>query len=443
MLRYTGFEHLLKNLAGMYPDDPAFFYGTDRIHSVSYRDFYMQVLDRSRQLEHAGTCIGIPAVSTPECIAEIFAAEIAGLQTVMLEPSLSDDDLRETARYTDMDLIWGKPDFSLPEITDSHARPGNILFFTSGTTGANKAVVLSGYSLMQSAYNGGEMLGLEKEDRLLSVLPLSHVFGFVCSLLWPMTFGVPVCLGRGMRHYTDDCDWYRPTVICAVPSLLQFLIRHNCLNEELRLVLVGAGDCADEVMADVCSRGIRLSFGYGLTETSSGVAISTGRDPRALSICPDDRITIASDGEILVQADTCMMQGYYKYPEDTAAVLKNGILHTGDLGYFDKEGMLHLSGRKKDILVMADGTKIFLPEYEASLGKLLGTDSLAVVLKNGKPFVFLEKYDDMDALQKAVSTFNRNLPFGKRISGTALLNHELPRSSSGKIQRWKLEKETE
>lgn len=438
-MRYTGFEHLLGYLAGAYPDEPAFFYGPDEMHSLSYGDFYAQVLARCDQLKGSGTCIGIPALSTPECITEIFAANLAGLQVVMLDPLMKDEELQSTAQYTDMDLLYGRPEFPLPEVSDSHARAGNILFFTSGTTGKNKAVILSDHSLMQSAYNGGMMLGLEKDDRMLSVLPLSHVFGFVCSLLWPMTYGVPVCLGRGMRHYGDDCTWYCPTVICAVPSLLQFLIRHNCLNEGMRLVLVGAGDCADELMAEVKNRGIQLSFGYGLTETSSGIAISTGGDPRAMSICPDDTVTLADDGEILIASPACMMQGYYRLPEDTDAVLKNGVLYTGDLGYFDGEKKLHLSGRKKDILVMADGTKIYLPEYEADLSRLLGTDQLAVILKNGKPFLYLEKYDDAEALQKAVSEFNRSQPFGRKLAGTAVLNRALPRSASGKIQRWKLE----
>lgn len=440
-MRYQGFKHLLEYLAGTFPDQTAFFYGEKETVPVSYRDFYRQVLVRSEELKNTGTCIGIPAVSTPECIAEIFAANLAGLQVVMLDPLLKKEELTEASEYTEMDLLYGKPEIPLPEIKNSHARPGNILFFTSGTTGKNKAVVLTDHSLMQSAYNGGQMLGLEKTDRMLSVLPLSHVFGFVCSLLWPMTFGVPVCLGRGMRHYDDDCAWYRPTVICAVPSLLQFLIRHDCLNEEMRLILVGAGDCPDELMEEVKKRGIQLSFGYGLTETSSGVAISTGADPRSMSICPDDTVTIAEDGEILAASETCMMQGYYRYPEDTAAVLKNGVLSTGDLGYLDENGKLHLAGRKKDILVMSDGTKIFLPEYEGALSRIAGTDQLAVILKNGKPFLILETCSDMDALLKSIDEFNRDQPFGRKLSGAAAVNHPLPRSASGKIQRWKLEKE--
>ena len=146
---------------------------------------------------------------------------------------------------------------------------------------------------------------------------------------------------------------------------------------------MGAGDCPRPLLDAAAAMGVRVSFGYGLTETSSGVAISVSGDPFAMEICPDDTITLAEDGEILIEAPTCMMQGYYKRPADTAAVLIDGVLHSGDLGRFDEAGKLHITGRKKDVLVLPSGTKIFLPEYESRLAAALGTTELAVVLKDG------------------------------------------------------------
>ena len=105
-----------------------------------------------------------------------------------------------------------------------------------------------------------------------------------------------------------------------------------------------------------------------------------------MEICPDDTITLAEDGEILIEAPTCMMKGYYKRPDSTAEVLRDGVLHTGDLGSFDINGRLHITGRKKDILVLPDGTKIFLPEYEARLMSALGHTELAVTLRAADRF---------------------------------------------------------
>ena len=216
-------------------------------------------------------------------------------------------------------------------------------------------------------------------------------------------------------------------------------MKTGALNEELRLILLGAGDCSDELMQAVKERGIQLSFGYGLTETSSGVAISTGGDPRALDICPDDKITIAEDGEILIESRTCMMQGYYKYSSDSISTVQNGVLHTGDLGYLDTDGRLHLTGRKKDILVLSDGTKIFLPEYESELAEKTGNENLAVALKNGRPVLVLEAECDRNALWQIVNENNRLQPRGRQITDIIVLNHPLARTATGKLQRWKLE----
>lgn len=88
------------------------------------------------------------------------------------------------------------------------------------------------------------------------------------------------------------------------------------------------------------------------------------------------------------------MEEYYKHPQDTEAVLVKGILSTGDLERFDEEGKLHVTGRKKEILVLDDGTKIYLPEYEAVLTRALETTELAVILKNSR--VWLAYYGEKD-----------------------------------------------
>ncbi|MBO5557039.1 MAG: AMP-binding protein, partial [Oscillospiraceae bacterium] len=180
-------------------------------------------------------------------------------------------------------------------------------------------------------------------------------------------------------------------------------------------------------------------FGYGLTETSSGVAISVGGDPYAMEVCPDDTIRLAEDGEILIQAPTCMMQGYYKMPEATAAVLKRGVLHTGDLGRFDEEGRLHITGRKKDMLVLSDGTKLFLPEYEARLMQALGHAELAVVLLDGQPALIYSGEGEETAIRDALRPLMEELPRGQQIRRILITDDPLPRTATGKIKRWELQ----
>ena len=440
-MRFNGFEEMLRYWATERPDGLAI---CGEKESFSFQELLQCVTARAEELRQSGkSCLGVLSDGSPACVVEIFAANLAGLQIVLLDESAPEALLRGLIAYTDIDMLWGDEELCA-ELRGNLTRgvtdgKGKILFFTSGTTERAKAVVLTGYSLCQSAYNGSAMLPLRPEDRLLCMLPLGHVFGFVCGLLWGLSCGATVAMGRGARHYMDDLRFFRPTALSAVPRLLGFLLQQNCLNEELQLILVGAGDCPRALLEAVQKRGIRLSFGYGLTETSSGVAISTGGDPYAMDICPDDTVTIADDGEIMIAAPTCMMQGYYKWQQYTEEVLRHGILSTGDLGRFDEDGRLHITGRKKDVLVMSDGTKIFLPEYEAQLVKLLGNTELAVTLREDRPVLVYVGEGDKESLWETLRPMMEQLPRGQQLTDILITQEPLPRTASGKMKRWELQ----
>ena len=447
-MRFDSFSHMLRHWAEQAPDRPALIYEDRGKKTLSFSELRGAVESRADQLRRdGGSCIGILADGSLGCVTEIFAAAEAGLQIVMLSAELPESTLGGLLRYTDVDRLWGDEELCeelRPFLTGGVKEgAGKLLFFTSGTTEQSKAVVLTDHSLCQSAYNGGAKLPLKPEDTLLCMLPLGHVFGFVCGLLWGLSCGASVALGRGARHYADDCAFFRPTAVSVVPMLLGFLLQHELINPELKLVLVGAGDCPAMLLGAARTKGLRVSFGYGLTETSSGVAISVSGDPFAMEVCPDDTITIADDGEILIQAPTCMMQGYYKRPEDTAAVLKGGILYSGDLGRFDTEGKLHITGRKKDMLVLPDGTKLFLPEYESAIMKALDHQELAVVLKNGKPVLIYSDDADAKDIEKRLRPLMVDQPRGRQITAVYVVSHPLPRTATGKIKRWELQQETE
>ena len=440
-MRFDSFEGILSYWASQNPGQTALRY---EHRACSYRDLLHRVRERSEELRSSGkTCLGLLSDGSLDCVIELFAANLAGLQVVLLDESAPESVLRGLIAYTDIDLLWGDEELCAElrgnlthGVTDGERK---ILFFTSGTTERAKAVVLTDHSLCQSAYNGSAMLALNPEDCLLCMLPLGHVFGFVCGLLWGLNCGATVALGRGARHYMDDLDYYRPTAVSVVPRLLGFLLRQNCINEELKLVLVGAGDCPPQLLQAVKDRDIRVSFGYGMTETSSGVAISVSDDPYAMEICPDDTVTIAEDGEILIAAPTCMMLGYYKWPQYTEEVLRHGILSSGDLGYFDDAGRLHITGRKKDILVLGDGTKVFLPEYEAELMRLLENPELAVTLLEDRPVLVFDGTAEKKDLWGKLRPLMEELPRGQQLTDIVFAKEPLPRTASGKIKRWELQ----
>ena len=447
-MRFASFSHMLRHWAEETPAAPALLYDECGQKAMSFAALYDAVMRRAQELkEDGGSCVGILSDGSLACVTEIFAAAEAGLQIVMLDAGLPDETLGRLLRYTDVDRLWGDADLCedlQPYLTDGVKEgAGRLLFFTSGTTEQAKAVVLTDHSLCQSAYNGGAKLPLHPGDRLLCLLPLGHVFGFVCGLLWGLSCGASVALGRGARHYADDCAFYKPTAVSVVPMLLGFLLQRELINAELRLVLVGAGDCPKALLDAAAAKGLSVSFGYGLTETSSGVAISVGGDPFAMEVCPDDTITIAEDGEILIQAPTCMMQGYYKRPADTAAVLRDGVLYSGDLGRFDEEGRLHITGRKKDMLVLPDGTKLFLPEYEGAVIQALGNPEIAVILRNGKPALVYVGEEDKQEIERKLRPLMQTQPRGRQLSEIIVSSSPLPRTATGKIKRWELQQRME
>ena len=441
-MRFYGFREMISHYADRTPDAPAFLTdGTEGPQTVTYRQFISDVDARANALRKTGkTCLAALCDGSYACVTELFAAVGAGMQLVLLNENASP----EQVSLTDADLLWGDKDIKeelLPALAEGTADgAGRVLFFTSGTTARMKAVTLTEGSLCASAWNGGALLPLSPDDILMCMLPLDHVFGFVCGVLWGLSCGACVALGRGPRHYFDDLTYFKPTALSAVPMLLGFLLQKNLLNEELKLVLIGAGDCPPAVPAALKAQGRRVCFGYGLTETSSGVALSLGDDPYAMTVCPDDEITLAEDGEILIKNETCMMQGYYKDEESTAAVLREGVLFTGDLGRFDENGLLRVIGRKKEILVLSDGTKLFLPEYEQSLRRALPDRDFAVIALEGAPvLVIAGDGADKNGVEALVGDVMKTMPFGRRVKSILFVPYPLPRTATGKIKRWELQ----
>ncbi|MBQ3975673.1 MAG: acyl--CoA ligase, partial [Lachnospiraceae bacterium] len=167
---------------------------------------------KARELSASGKkCLGIVCDGSLACLAALFASALAGLQTVLLDENAPEDLLRRQIVQTDIDMLWcsdddlcGELESALTKGTGMFSGERDILFFTSGTTASSKAVVLTDKSLMAAAFSGSSMVPLSEEDILMCMLPLNHVFGLVCGVLWGMQCGAPVALGRGPRYYAQD-----------------------------------------------------------------------------------------------------------------------------------------------------------------------------------------------------------------------------------------------
>ena len=442
-MKYSGFRQIIEEGKNRYGDKPALklAHSNTDMTVVSYRELYEMVNERIRVLSALpGSCVGLCGPTSIEWIVDLFAAPIAGKRTVLLDSALPKERIQALIDEYEIEAILpvNVGYRTVPVSQKEPEYPGCILVFTSGTTASNKAVVLSQKALALSAWNGQQMLACGPDDVIVSMLPLNHVFGLVCTLLWPLSFGASVGIGRGMRYYTEDPSVYHTTILVTVPTLLTYLFGSESIPPECHTVLVGAAPCSRRVLSAVQAKGIRVSFGYGLSETASGLAISVDADdPFALDLCPDTSVTISDEGEVLV-ATPCMMEGYWHRPNETEAVLQDGILHTGDLGTLDEKHRLHIRGRKNDVLVLYNGEKIFCPEWEAELSKDLGNEIALVIMYDVLTLVVGGGADEA-LVRQTVDAFNQKHPISRKICNIRIIEGALPRNAAGKLQRWKVE----
>ena len=444
--KFTSFEELVADFPGRggvalrYADED------DSIHDISYPELAEMI--RSETCRVKAECSEVEVVldeGTPESLVSIFAHVMAGCDIILADPMVPEE-------YTSRAKAAAEAAKAAREaMRDDKGRvvgakgEGELLFFTSGTTSRSKIVRLTSKSFCTSAWSGQSMLACGEGDVILSVLPLSHVFGFVCSMLWGFAYGATIALGRGVRHMVDDTLFFRPTILPAVPTLMGALLKFDTINPELKVALIGAAPCTPEVTAALRAKGIDVYLGYGLTETSSGIAITQDLDePEALYPCPGADFKIEEDGEVTI-ATPCMMQGYI----GAEPMFDDDRFFTGDLGWFDEKGRLHLKGRKKDVLLLADGTKIFCPEYEEDLMEKTGLPDLGVTMKDGRTVLVAGSLtddpaiaDDLRAkLLKTVGEYNKSLQRSQQIYDVIVRKDSLPRTATGKLKRYELQEQ--
>ena len=418
--------------------------GDDKV-ILTYHNLYEQITEAPSSAEVIRTD------HSPRTVIRIFADVIGGNDILLIDENTS-QSTEEQIRKSFLPLLKNRQACeSGASACESPKNPGQdtgktnegrILFFTSGTTSRSRAVVLTTKALLLSTWGGQSMLECGKRDIILSILPLSHVFGFVCGMLWGLCYGSRTALGRGRHHLIDDCRYFRPTVLAVVPSMADLLLQMDALNRDLKTILIGAAAPSKETLQTLQLRGLQVYTGYGLTETASGLAIAQDMsDPLGLHICPGADLRVSPDGEISVKTEA-LMEGYLDPSDGSLNLpLENGRFMTGDLGRIDERGVLRLTGRKKDILVLPDGSKISCPEYESLLAEEVGSDDLCVILVSGRPALLYSDRISKAAMETAVASLNRRYPRSRQIMKLIPREGKLPRTGTGKIMRWVLENE--
>ena len=377
-----------------------------------------------------------------------------------------------------------------------------IMLFTSGTTAKSKAVMLSHKNICTNLMDIAAVIKLTEEDRLLSFLPLHHTFECTVGFLYPISKGCSIAFCGGVRHLSSDISDYKITAMISVPALYEVMYKrlikeiekkgkkelldkgtkisgvlmkfgvdmrkkifseiHEKFGGKLRLFVNGGAALDKEVEKGFNDLGIVTVQGYGLTETSP--VISAGNDfyRRVGSIgkvFPSLKVKIINKdkdgiGEIIVKGPSVML-GYYNNEEATKEVLKDGWFYTGDLGYFDKDNFLFISGRSKNVIVLKNGKNIFPEEMETLLCRIEGVKEAMVY---GKPE---EKDDDVkicakivydkdimketynleneeeikELLWEKVKEINKTMPAYKYIKEIIITTEELIKTTTQKVKR--------
>lgn len=380
-----------------------------------------------------------------------------------------------------------------------------VLIFTSGTTGAPKGVMLSHRNICSSLENVGKLVKLTSADIALSILPLHHAYECTAGFLFPISRGASVAFSEGVRHIMKNTKEIHPTKMLCVPLMLEAIhkkiwtnIRKRGIEEKVRniikltdmikpesvrfaakrkafaeihasfggkldLLVSGGAPIDPHVLAGLRAFGFRVIQGYGLTECAPLVTVNPDLMPKDHSVgvaLPGGELKISEPdtdgiGEICYRGDNVMM-GYYKMPEETAAVKKSGWLATGDLGYIDEDGYLVIKGRKKNLIVREGGKRVYPEEIEAQLLRcpyvsecvVVGimnddkkdNDVVALVYPNfeyARQTLAAYASDAMifERLSEAVSAVNAKLPSYKRIDMLLLQKDEFPKNSARKIKR--------
>ena len=332
-----------------------------------------------------------------------------------------------------------------------------VLMFTSGTTGRSKAVMLSERNFFTTTgaqvVFGDAMLAYKhehfpenKNDVLsnFSILPLFHLGTFICLFVWPCK-GWALNLSSDLREFYRDLKLMHSDAMAVAPMLMESIYKDvkRGRRERLNGLWNPCGSSAmfdGAMLAELAQEGMMITQVYGMTETCGDGIINYSQDEKHLRSAgkPDDHCEyrIAEDGELCIRGG-CVMLGYYKDPEATAAVVdKEGWLHTGDLARVDEDGYYYITGRKKNLIILDSGENVSPEELEGLVSQCAAVQECVVKEKGKKIGVVVYCAEDkQQQVRDHITALNRTLPLYKRMSAVEFSAEPLPRTGTGKLLR--------
>lgn len=450
------------------PQQTAFsFYENRELRRVTHWAFFQQVAGcRNHYIKSGINRVGILGTNSYKWICNAFGLLAANITVALLDPLLPTEDLLSAIRRTDLEMLvidetlpelwsligekmphmilcgyWLEPESGevLEDISDW--KEGEAIFFSSGTSQTSKAVVTPTTSIGGHALAQKRLAAYRERDVVLHPLPYHHSYGFAMLCLYHSA-NCEIFISS-MKSILSDVRSIQPDRIVLVPSAVEFLLKKKALSYQPKSIMVSGSSFPKELAASVRKLGIAVQNQYGSSELPCGIGDSLPEDDvDVLTLHSFVKIEVAEDGEILV-TDPYHFREYYNDPEATAATLQDGRVHTGDMGYLDEHGRLHLLGRKKNMILMENGEKVFYPDVDKELSDLPGVEAAAVIYVDGHLIAVVspQKAAAEKDILHAIAAYNSRQPYYRRMWKTWTYNGGLPYTSSGKLHRSRLEKE--
>ena len=329
-----------------------------------------------------------------------------------------------------------------------------MLMFTSGTTGRSKGVMLSERNMCASLHTYSEVAENWITNRLpagqklplshMTLLPLFHMACFVCVMSYPPA-GWALNLCGDIRDFYRDLGLMHSDVMASAPMLVETIYNDMKRGRVSRLnglwdLCCSSAALDPRMLLELAQNGFVVNQCYGMTETFGDGILNFTQVEKHMSAVgkPDDHVQYKLDetGEICIKGD-CVMLGYYKDPEATAEVIDaDGWFHTGDLARMDEEGFYYITGRKKNLIILASGENVSPEELEKKLA-LCPAITECIVKEKGQKIcaVIYCPEDKQEEVRAFVIEVNRSLPLYKRISTVEFTVEPLPRNALGNLLR--------